>query len=154
MSATNATTMTRDSSETSFLRRVLDYPNFAVYPLTMAKKIIFGPDNNDKNRKKASGVVVDTQGDQYVLTATKVVIVSAGAFASPPLLMVSGLGPAAHLEKLGIPVVADRPGVGQNMQDVHLARRTGFRARRRHRWAMPPLPPKPVVSSRIMRRAY
>jgi choline dehydrogenase len=119
VSAINATTMTRDSSETSFLRRVLDYPNFAVYPLTMAKKIIFSPDNNNdnKNRKKASGVVVDTQGDRYVLTATKEVIVSAGAFSSPQLLMVSGLGPAAHLEELGIPVVADRPGVGQNMQD-------------------------------------
>ncbi|CAG8888838.1 unnamed protein product [Penicillium egyptiacum] len=116
VSTINATTMTRDSSETSFLLRVLDYPNFAVYPLTMAKKIIFSPDKNT-NRKKASGVVVDTQGDQYVLTATKEVIVSAGAFASPQLLMVSGVGPAAHLEKLGIPVVANRPGVGQNMQD-------------------------------------
>lgn len=115
VSTINATTMIRDSSETSFLRRVLDYPILAVYPLTMAKKIIFRTDNN--NNRKASGVVVDTQGDQYVLTASKEVIVSAGAFASPQLLMVSGVGPAAHLEKLGIPIVADRPGVGQNMQD-------------------------------------
>ncbi|KGO69935.1 Glucose-methanol-choline oxidoreductase [Penicillium italicum] len=117
ISTINATTMNRDSSETSFMRRVLEYPNFAVYSLSMAKKIIFSPDNKNKNGKKATGVVVDTQGAQYVLTATKEVIVSAGAFASPQLLMVSGVGPAAHLEKHGIPVVADRPGVGQNMQD-------------------------------------
>lgn len=117
VSTINATTMTRDSSETSFLRRVLEYPNFALYPLTMAKKIIFSPDTDTNNRKKASGVVVDTQGAQYVLTATKEVIVSAGAFASPQLLMVSGIGPASDLEKLGIPIIADRPGVGQNLQD-------------------------------------
>ncbi|CAG8016569.1 unnamed protein product [Penicillium salamii] len=117
ISTINATTMTRDSSETSFMRMALEYPNFAVYSLSMAKKIIFSPDNKNKNRKKATGVVVDTQGARYVLTATKEVIVSAGAFASPQLLMVSGVGPAAHLEKHGIPVVADRPGVGQNMQD-------------------------------------
>ncbi|CAG8117172.1 unnamed protein product [Penicillium olsonii] len=114
VSTINATTMTRDSSETSFMRSALDRPNFTVYSLSMAKKIIFGPENNGK---KASGVMVDTQGAQYTLTATKEVIVSAGAFASPQLLMVSGVGPGADLEKLGIPVIADRPGVGQNMQD-------------------------------------
>ncbi|KAI3331470.1 GMC oxidoreductase [Xylariaceae sp. AK1471] len=111
MSTIDAKTMTRDSSETSFLRKALEYPNYTVYPSTMAKKIVFGPD------KKATGVEVDTQGGQYLLTATKEVIVSAGVFASPQLLMVSGIGPASTLEGLGIPVVADRPGVGQGMQD-------------------------------------
>lgn len=45
------------------------------------------------------------------------VILAGGAFNSPQLLMLSGIGPAAHLQKLGIPVLADRPGVGQNLQD-------------------------------------
>ena len=51
------------------------------------------------------------------LTARREVILSAGAFQSPQLLMVSGVGPAPLLTSLGIPVVADRPGVGQNMTD-------------------------------------
>ncbi|KAM5430032.1 hypothetical protein McanCB21832_006960 [Microsporum canis] len=107
----NATTMTRDSSETSFLRRGLAYPNYMVYQSTMAKRIIFDGD------RKATGVIVDTQGLEYVLSATKEVILSAGVFGSPQLLMVSGIGPAETLQKYGIPVIADRPGVGQNMQD-------------------------------------
>ena len=53
----NATTMTRDSSETSFLRRGLAYPNSVVYQTTMAKKILF------KANKKVAGVNVDTQGN-------------------------------------------------------------------------------------------
>lgn len=107
----NATDMTRDSSETSFLRRGLAYPNYKVYQSTMAKKVLFNAD------KKATGVVVDTQGRQYTLSATKEVILTAGVFGSPQLLMVSGIGPAATLQQYKIPVVADRPGVGQNMQD-------------------------------------
>ena len=107
----NATTMTRDSSETSFLRRGLAYPNYMVYTSTMAKKIIF--DDN----KNAIGVDVNTQGTPYTLSANREVIISSGAFGSPQLLMVSGIGPAAALQELNIPVVADRPGVGRNMQD-------------------------------------
>ncbi|KAI1176170.1 GMC oxidoreductase [Nemania sp. FL0916] len=111
MSTIDAKTQNRDSSETSFLRKALTYTNYAVYPLTTAKRILF-----DAN-KRATGVEVDSLGARYTLTATKEVIVSAGVFASPQLLMVSGVGPAATLQGLGIPVVADRPGVGQNMQD-------------------------------------
>ena len=107
----NATTMTRDSSETSFLQRALPYDNYYVYQSTMAKKILFNA------QKKATGLVVDTEGKQYTLKATKEVILTAGVFGSPQLLMVSGVGPAATLQQHGIPVVANRPGVGQNMQD-------------------------------------
>jgi choline dehydrogenase len=49
--------------------------------------------------------------------ARKEVIVAASAFNSPKLLMLSGIGPAEHLKEMGIEVVADRPGVGQNLQD-------------------------------------
>lgn len=45
------------------------------------------------------------------------VIIAGGAFNSPQLLMLSGIGPAAHLQEHGIPVLADRPGVGRNLQD-------------------------------------
>lgn len=107
----NATTMTRDSSETSFLRRGLAYSNYMVYQSTMAKKILFDADT------KATGVIVDTQGAVYTLSAMKEVILAAGTFGSPQLLMVSGIGPAATLQQYGISVIADRPGVGQNMED-------------------------------------
>ena len=107
----NATTMQRDSSETSFLAQGLKNPALKVHPLTLAKQILF-----DAN-KKATGVRVDTAGDSYVISASKEVILTAGTFNSPQLLMVSGVGPAATLQGLNIPVVADRPAVGQGMQD-------------------------------------
>lgn len=103
----------RDSSQTSFLNSAKGRSNLKVYDLTTAQKIIF-----DANRK-ATGVQVtsDFGFTQYSINARKEVIVSSGAFRSPQLLMVSGVGPAAALQKLGITVVADRPGVGQGMQD-------------------------------------
>lgn len=107
----DAKTMTRDSSATSFLKKALDYPNYIVYPSTLAKKVVF-----DSN-KKATGVVVDTQGFQYTLSARREVILSGGVFGSPQLLQASGVGPAPLLRSLGIPVVKDLPGVGQNMED-------------------------------------
>ncbi|TVY75998.1 Dehydrogenase patE [Lachnellula suecica] len=104
---------TRDSSQTSFLDEAATegLTNLKVFTLTMAKQIIF-----DSN-KKATGVIVESNAVSYTLGVGKEVIVSAGAFQSPQLLMVSGIGPAAQLAQYGIPVVADRPGVGQNMQD-------------------------------------
>ena len=45
------------------------------------------------------------------------IILCSGAIASPQILMLSGVGPAATLEKLGIPTVQDTPGVGQNLRD-------------------------------------
>ncbi|KAI0600487.1 glucose-methanol-choline oxidoreductase [Biscogniauxia sp. FL1348] len=107
----DADTMVRDSSETSYLQNSLDNPDFTLYHFTLAKKIIFD------GEKKATGVVVNTQGSEYTLSANKEVIVSAGVFGSPQLLLASGVGPAATLEEVGVPVVADRPGVGQGMQD-------------------------------------
>lgn len=116
----NAETMHRDSSQTSFLTEGLKNPALKVYPLAMAKQILF-----DAN-KKATGVVVESQGLSYVLSASKEVILSAGSFGSPQLLMVSGVGPADALQGLKIPVVADRPAVGQGMQD-HIFFGIGYR---------------------------
>ena len=56
-------------------------------------------------------------GAERTLHAGREVILAAGAIGSPKLLMLSGLGPAAHLSDLGIGVVADLPGVGENLQD-------------------------------------
>ncbi|KAI5925276.1 GMC oxidoreductase [Camillea tinctor] len=107
-STIDPTTAFRSSSQTAFLEASQARPNLKVFYLTLAKKIIFD------DSKTAVGVQV---GSGDTLYAKKEVILSAGAFQSPQLLMVSGVGPADVLQDLGIDVVADRPGVGQNMTD-------------------------------------
>jgi choline dehydrogenase len=101
----------RDSSQTSFLAQAMANTGISVYLRTMAKKILF------KNGNVASGVQVQTLGITYTLTARKEVILSAGAFQSPQMLMVSGIGPPATLQSFGIPVISALAGVGQNMWD-------------------------------------
>ncbi len=66
---------------------------------------------------RATGVQVERDGKTEVIDATKEVIIAASSINSPKILMLSGIGPAKHLAEHGIDVVADRPGVGQNLQD-------------------------------------
>ncbi|MCJ1364957.1 hypothetical protein MMC16_004075 [Acarospora aff. strigata] len=105
------TAETRDSSETSFLQDAMSNTYLQVYQRTLAKTILFD------SERRANGVNVETDGAAYVLSARKEVVVSAGAIHSPQLLMVSGIGPAATLQKLGIPVLSDLQGVGQQLWD-------------------------------------
>lgn len=108
----NPVTGERDSSQTSFLNSALKAGlPLTVYENTLAEKINFNAD------KKAVSVEVsndDTCGTSTI-TAKKEIIISAGAFQSPQLLMVSGVGPKETLEKFDIPIISDLPGVGQNM---------------------------------------
>jgi choline dehydrogenase len=67
--------------------------------------------------KRAVGVEVDTRAGREVIRAGREVILAASSINSPKLLMLSGIGPATHLREHGIEVVADRPGVGANLQD-------------------------------------
>ncbi|KAH8692040.1 putative GMC oxidoreductase [Talaromyces proteolyticus] len=114
------TTMTRSSSETSFLRTAFaETTSLSVYVQSLAKRILFD------SQKRATGVVVESNNVLYTISANKEIIVSAGALRSPQLLMVSGVGPKDTLQGLNIPVVSDRPGVGQNMQD-HLLVGTSY----------------------------
>ena len=64
-----------------------------------------------------SGVEVVGKGGRRIISARREVILAAGAIGSPQLLMLSGIGPAPHLNQLGIGLRADLPGVGQNLQD-------------------------------------
>jgi len=88
-----------------------------VYKNTLAQRILFDTNNT------ATGVRVMTAGTfgvssvNFTLSARKEVILSAGAFQSPQLLMVSGIGPCVDLAKFNISCVYDLPGVGQNMWD-------------------------------------
>jgi 5'-oxoaverantin cyclase / versicolorin B synthase len=106
-------TRRRETSSSSYLREALmESNNLNVYTRTLAKKILF--DDN----KKATGVVVNTDGFEWKIAAKKEVILAAGVMRSPQLLMVSGIGPKETLQSLDIPVLSDRPGLGQNFQDT------------------------------------
>ncbi|MCZ6852419.1 MAG: GMC family oxidoreductase N-terminal domain-containing protein, partial [Gammaproteobacteria bacterium] len=83
--------------------------NLAIRPKTLVHKIVV-------ENRRAVGVIAESGGEMFEVQAGEV-IVSAGAVVSPQLLMLSGVGPAAHLEEKRITVVSDVPGVGQNLQD-------------------------------------
>lgn len=74
---------------------------------------------------RATGIVIRQGRKQRTLKARGAVILSAGAFGSPQILQLSGIGPAAHLHSLGIDVVHDRPAVGADLQD-HIDYVAGF----------------------------
>ncbi|TEA22095.1 Dehydrogenase patE [Colletotrichum sidae] len=100
----------RSTSESSFLRQAIRNTGIVVYTHTQAARILF-------NGTRATGVRVNSQGVEYTLSATNEVVLTAGTFHSPQLLQLSGIGAREHLEALSIPVVADVPGVGRNLQD-------------------------------------
>ncbi|XP_035451172.2 ecdysone oxidase-like isoform X2 [Spodoptera frugiperda] len=101
---------TRQSSAVTYLNQAKNRPNLCVLTQTTANKIII-------ENKEATGVeTVNNNGVIKTFKAKKEVIVSAGAFNSPKLLMLSGVGPKDHLQSLGIDVIADLP-VGEMLQD-------------------------------------
>ncbi|XP_075975233.1 ecdysone oxidase-like [Anticarsia gemmatalis] len=101
----------RQGSANTFLSTAKDRKNLHVLKHAMVTKIIFGED------KRAIGVEVQTQDGKILnLKTKKEVIVSAGTFNTPKLLMLSGIGPADHLKSKGIEVISDLP-VGENLQD-------------------------------------
>lgn len=101
----------RQSSGYVFLSPVKDRKNLHLLKNTLITKIIFDGDNN------AVGVeAILEDGNAITITTTKEVIVSAGAFNSAKLLMLSGIGPKTDLESKTIKVISDLP-VGKNLQD-------------------------------------
>jgi choline dehydrogenase len=94
----------------AFLKPVRDRQNLRVETGAQVTQIIF-----EGNR--AVGVRYRQNGQEIAVRAEREIILSAGAFFSPALLLRSGIGPAAHLRENGIPVLVDLPGVGQNLQD-------------------------------------
>jgi choline dehydrogenase-like flavoprotein len=65
---------------------------------------------------QARGVEVESGGSTFLIEADEIIL-SAGAIGSPHILLLSGVGPAASLTRLGMPLVLDLPGVGQNLRD-------------------------------------
>ncbi len=100
----------RVSAATAFLDPITDRSNLTVETGAHATRVLL-------EGRRAVGVAYLQGGEAKQARAEREVIVSAGALQSPKLLMLSGIGPAAHLQAHGIDVVADLPGVGQNLQD-------------------------------------
>ncbi|ARU01444.1 choline dehydrogenase [Yoonia vestfoldensis] len=99
----------RWSAASAYLRPALTRPNCTL-TRAFARRIVI-------ENGRAVGVEVSRGKKIEVIRANVEVIIAASPLNSPKLLMLSGIGPAAHLAEHGIPVVADRPGVGQNLQD-------------------------------------
>jgi choline dehydrogenase len=105
----------RGSTARTFLEEAQGRQNLKVETNALASRLLF-------EGKRCVGVAY-RQGDQIKeVRATKEVIVSGGAINSPHLLQISGIGPAAHLQSIGVDVVHDLPGVGGNLQDHYVAR--------------------------------
>lgn len=109
----------RWSAARGFLRPVLGRQNLRVESGCLAEGVDF-------TDKRASGVRWRQNGELRSARCRGEVILSAGAIGSPHLLMLSGVGPSAHLAQHGIATVLDRPGVGQNLHD-HLQLRTIYK---------------------------
>ena len=100
----------RHSAADAFLAPVLSRPNLEVRSLCQATRLLV-------KAGRVVGIEYLRDGKPEQARATREVIVSSGVVDSPKLLMLSGIGPADQLKTLGIPVVADVPGVGRNFQD-------------------------------------
>jgi choline dehydrogenase len=109
----------RWSAARGFLKPVTGRKNLRVESGCLAEAVTF-------DGKRASGVRWRQNGEARSAKCRGEVILSAGAIGSPHLLMLSGVGPAAHLSDHGIATLLDRPGVGSNLQD-HLQLRTIFK---------------------------
>ena len=100
----------RSSTANAYLRPAMKRRNLNVVTHALATKIAF-------EGRRAIGVHYRRQGGEHKVRARREVILSGGPINSPQLMKLSGIGPAAELSALGIDVVADRPGVGENLQD-------------------------------------
>ena len=100
----------RETSYTAFIKPVRHRRNLTVATDARVLRVVI-------EDGEATGVEVLEKGERRVVAAAREVILSAGALASPHLLMLSGVGEARQLQGLGIAPLADLPGVGRNLQD-------------------------------------
>jgi choline dehydrogenase len=100
----------RSSTANAYLRPAIKRPNLEVVTHALASRIAF-------EGRRAVGVYYRRRGRELRANARREVILCGGPINSPQLLKLSGVGPAGELRSLGIDVVADRSGVGENLQD-------------------------------------
>ena len=100
----------RWSAANAYLRPAMKRPNLRIVTHALATNVLF-------EGRRAVGLAYERGGRIFEARATREVILCGGAINSPQLLKLSGVGPAAELQALAIPVVHDLPGVGENLQD-------------------------------------
>lgn len=108
----------RVTAGSAFVRPILDRRNFRLLSQVRATRMLI-------ERGRVVGVEYEGPEGLRQIRAEREVVLSCGAFESPKLMMLSGLGPAKQLAELGIPVVQDLPGVGANLHD-HLLLGIGY----------------------------
>ncbi|MCW3476099.1 GMC family oxidoreductase [Limobrevibacterium gyesilva] len=111
----------RSSTAVAFLRPAMRRPNLRVEVHALTHRVLV-------QGGRAVGVEYRQNGAIHQVRAKREVLLSGGSIASPQLLQLSGIGPGALLQSLGIPVAHDLPGVGENLQD-HLGGRMIYRCR-------------------------
>ncbi|OIR03808.1 alcohol dehydrogenase [mine drainage metagenome] len=109
----------RWNASKAFLRPVLGRPNLKVVTGALIDRVSF-------EGKRASGVEFELGGQRFSAKSRVETVLAAGSIGSPAILQRSGVGPAGLLNELGIPVVHELPGVGENLQD-HLQLRMIFK---------------------------
>ena len=100
----------RVSTASAYLRPAMRRANLEVRTHAHATRIGF-------EGKRATSVTYARHGATHTVRATREILLCAGAINTPQLLQLSGVGPAAHLQASGIPIVHDSPGVGRHLQD-------------------------------------
>ena len=101
----------RSSAATAYLKPIRSRPNLTVKTKTLVTRILV-------ERARAVGVeIVERSGAPTRLRCEREVLVTSGGIGSPRLLLLSGIGPADHLQAAGVEVAHDLPGVGSNLQD-------------------------------------
>ena len=100
----------RVSAATAYLGPARGRQNLAIRSGVLVRRVVF-------EGKKCVGVEIDTPSGPKTIRARREVILSGGAYNSPHLLMLSGVGPAVHLQEHGIAIVHDSSGVGRNLQE-------------------------------------
>ncbi|HVY17526.1 MAG TPA: GMC family oxidoreductase N-terminal domain-containing protein [Rhodopila sp.] len=105
----------RGSTAQTFLREARARQNLRVETEALASRLVF-------DGKRCVGVTFRQHGQEVEARAHKEVVLCGGAINSPHLLQISGVGPAEHLQSIGVPVVHDLRGVGANLQDHYVTR--------------------------------
>jgi choline dehydrogenase len=100
----------RQSAADAYLRPVLDRPGLTVVTGAHVRRLLL-------DGTRCRGAEYATATGVHTVHAEREVILSAGAIGSPQILLLSGIGPAAHLREVGVPVRLDLPGVGENLHD-------------------------------------
>ena len=100
----------RSSAATAYLNPAKSRKNLTIISNGLVHKIIF-------TGVQAVGVEYENAGQKFLVFARKEIILSAGAIQSPQILQLSGVGNAGYLKQIGVPIIADLGGVGENLQD-------------------------------------